>query len=278
MIELPEAITIARQIEAGLKGKQIKYGVRNSSPHKFAFTGKHTDEALAKIVIEKTIGSASARGNVILVDLDPGYVLSLGCGGERILYHQGEKTLPKKHQLLFRFHDSTYLSVTISGWGEVRLLESTEVPDHPHIKKNAVSPISEAFSFECFNSLCEALPENSRASAKYFVVSEPGVWGVGNGCLQDILYRAKIHPKRKMISLSDEQRRTLFEAIIGTLTKMVELGGRDSERDLYNQPGGYQRILHSRVVGQPCRECGTSIDKIQYLGGVVYFCPTCQVE
>jgi formamidopyrimidine-DNA glycosylase len=215
---------------------------------------------------------------VILVDLDPGYVLSLGCGGERIIYHADEKTLPKKHQLLFCFHDSTYLSVTVSGWGEVRLLERSEVPDHPHIKWDAVSPLSEAFSFDYFNSLCEALPEKSRASAKYFIISDPGVWGVGNGCLQDILYRAKIHPKRRMVTLSEEQRRSLYEAVVGTLAEMVELGGRDGERDLYNHPGGYHRILHSKVAGQACRECGTPIQKIQFLGGAVYFCPNCQVE
>lgn len=278
MIELPEAITIARQISKELKGKQIASGVRGSSPHKFAFTGKHSDEEFAVIVKDKTIGTARANGSVILTDLEPDYVLSLGCGGERILYHTSDKTLPKKHQLLFQFQDGTYLTVTISGWGEVRLVEQSEVPNNPHIKKNAISPLSDAFTFAYFKGLFDALPENKRVSAKYFIISEPGIWGVGNGCLQDILYRAKIHPKRQMVSLSDEERQTLYEAIRQTLTDIVELGGRDNEHDLYNQRGGYQRILHSKTVDHPCRECGTPIKKIQYLGGAAYFCPSCQVE
>jgi formamidopyrimidine-DNA glycosylase len=278
MIELPEAITIARQISKELKGKKIVSGMRGSSPHKFAFTGKHSDEEFAAIVKEKMIGTAQANGSVILTDLEPDYVLSLGCGGERILYHTSEKTLPKKHQLLFQFQDGTYLTVTISGWGEVRLLEQYEVSNHPHLKKDAISPLSDAFTFAYFNGLFDALPENKRVSAKYFIISEPGIWGVGNGCLQDILYRAKIHPKRQMMSLSDEERRTLYEAIKQTLTEIVELGGRDNERDLYNQRGSYQRNLHSRTVGRPCRECGASIKEIQYLGGAAYFCSSCQVE
>lgn len=278
MIELPEAIIIARQISKELKGKQIVSGVRGSSPHKFAFTGKHSDEDFAAIVKDKTIGTAQANGSVILTDLEPDYVLSLGCGGERILYHTSEKTLPKKHQLLLSFRDGSYLTVTISGWGEVRLLEQSEVSNHPHLKKDAVSPLSDAFTFAYFNGLFDALPEKKRVTAKYFIISEPGIWGVGNGCLQDILYRAKVHPKRPMISLSNEEKRMLYQAIKQTLIEIVELGGRDSERDFYNRCGGYQRNLHSRMVGRPCRECGAPIEKIQYLGGAAYFCPSCQVE
>jgi formamidopyrimidine-DNA glycosylase len=278
MIELPEAITIAGQIKTELQDKVIASGVRGYSPHRFAFTGKHSDEEFATIVKNKRFVNARAEGNLILVDMEPGYVLSLGCGGERILYHTSEKTLPKKHQLLIRFQeDGTALTVTISGWGEVRLLERSDLAAHPHIKRDAISPLDSAFTLDYFNGLCEALPEGKRVSAKYFVISEPGVWGVGNGCLQDILYRAKIHPKREMATLTPAERQGLYEAITQTLTQMVDLGGRDGERDLYDQPGGYPRILHSKSVGQPCAECGTPTEKSQYLGGSVYYCPTCQV-
>lgn len=278
MIELPEAITIARQIKSDLKGKRITSGVRGSSPHKFAFTGEYSNEDFAAIVEGKTIGASQANGPIILTDLEPGYVLSLGCGGERILYHTTKRTLPKKHQLLFEFQDSTYLTVTISGWGEVRLLEESDVPNHPHIKKDAISPLSDAFTFTTFNNLFDSLSEKEHVSAKYFMISKPGIWGVGNGCLQDILYQAKIHPRRRMLNLSDIERHTLFDAIKHTLEEMAELGGRDSERDLYDQPGGYQRKLHSKTVGQPCRFCGTPIERIQYLGGAAYFCSSCQIE
>jgi formamidopyrimidine-DNA glycosylase len=278
MIELPEAITLARQISKELKGKKIVSATRGSSPHKFAFTGKHSDQEFAKIVKGKAVGSAVANGSLILIDLRPDYVLSLGCGGERILYHTSDEMLPKKHQLILSFQDTTYFTVTVSGWGEVRLVEKSDLPNHPHIKKNAISPLSDSFTCTHFTSLLDSLPDNKRVSAKYFIVSDPGIWGVGNGCLQDILYRAKIHPKRQMTSLSNTERETLYTTIIQTLAEMVELGGRDSEYDLYNRRGSYQRILHSKVVGHPCHECGTPIKKIQYLGGAAYFCPSCQVE
>ena len=276
MIELPEAIIIAGQINAELHGKQVSSGLRGHSPHKFAFTGKHSDEQFAAIVKDKTVGRARADGNVILVNIEPGYVLSLGCGGERILYHTSDRTLPKRHQLLMYFQDGTALTVTISGWGELRLLEASELADHPHIRKDAVSPLSEDFTFDYFAGLFEQLPEGKRIGAKYFLISEPGVWGIGNGCLQDILFRAKIHPKRQMKELTEQEMRALYAAIGQTLEQMVELGGRNGEKDLYNQYGRYPRMLYSKTVGHPCPECGTPIEKSQYLGGSVYYCPTCQ--
>ena len=68
----------------------------------------------------------------------------------------------------------------------------------------------------------------------------------------------------------------LYEAIRETLKQAVELGGRDTEHDLYNRPGRYQRVLERSKVGKPCPECGTRIEKIQYLGGASYYCPRCQ--
>ncbi|MDO8055671.1 MAG: hypothetical protein Q6361_02315 [Candidatus Hermodarchaeota archaeon] len=280
MIELPEAITLARQIGADLKGKEIRSGIGGQTPHKFAFFDNKIPHAeFEKIVPGKTMGNSHAHGMAILTDLDPGYVLSLGCGGERIRYHSGVKTLPKKHQLKLNFHDDTYLTVTVSGWGEVRLLEASDLPNHPHLRHNAISPLSDKFTFEFFNGLFDTLPEDKRTqktSAKYFIISEPGVYGVGNGCLHDILFQAKIHPKRQMLDLSTTERKVLYKSIRDTLSEMVKLGGRESEFDLFNQRGGYKLILHSKVVGESCPECGGLIQKIAYLGGSSYFCSSCQ--
>jgi len=79
-----------------------------------------------------------------------------------------------------------------------------------------------------------------------------------------------------MIDTTPKERRVLYDAIQTTLGHIVELGGRSSERDLYGKRGRYQRILDSKTKGQPCPTCGTEIEKAQYLGGAIYFCPTCQ--
>jgi formamidopyrimidine-DNA glycosylase len=276
MIELPEALTIARQISAELQGKRIEAGVRGNAPHKFAFYNRSEKEYEA-LLRGKVLGAATDHGSAILVPVEPDYVLVLGGGGERILYHASEGTLPKKHQLLLHFADGSYLTVTVQGWGNVLLLHRSELAAHPHVGEKRVSPLSDAFTYEAFQTLFEELEQEDPRSIKYFVTSKPGVWGVGNGYLQDILFRGKVHPRRRALATAEGERRALHTAIRETLRQAAELGGRDSERDLYNRPGGYKRVLDSTSVGRPCPHCGSPIEKIQYLGGASYFCPQCQV-
>jgi formamidopyrimidine-DNA glycosylase len=275
MIELPEAIVIARQMDATLKGRRIISGDRGNSPHKFAFSSG-TSEEYAAIFAGQTVGGTTSHGMSILTEIGAGHTLVLGCGGERILFHPDERSLPKKHQLFLHFEDGAYLTVTISGWGNTLLLPRAEAGRHQHVQQDRIAPLDDAFTWDYFCQLFESLTPDSKASLKYFLISEPGVWGIGNGCLQDILFRAKIHPRRRAVDIAEDEQRALYDAIRDTLTQMVALGGRESECDLYGNRGKYVRILDSKTKGKPCPECGTPIEKIQYLGGACYLCPSCQ--
>ncbi|UCH32315.1 MAG: hypothetical protein JSV05_02750 [Candidatus Bathyarchaeota archaeon] len=284
MIELPEAVAFSKQINETLVGKKIRHALKGQNPHKFAFPEKGTkqlgaeysDEDFARILTGKSITKSWSSGNVILVEMDTDYLLSLGCGGEKIVYHETERTIPKKHQLLLTFEDDTFLSVTISGWGEVRLLKTEDLERHPHIGYDKIDPLSAEFTFEAFERLIEEIGENRKRNAKRFFISEPGFRGIGNGVIQDIFFLARIHPRREMRSLSKEERRLLYETTRIELQKMVDLGGRDSEKDLFDTWGGYKRRLHGKVVDEPCPVCETPIVKEQFGGGSIYFCPSCQ--
>jgi formamidopyrimidine-DNA glycosylase len=277
MIEYPEAYTLARQMNATLQGKIVKLGLRGNAPHKFAFYSG-SPEDYAAILPGKKVGEADAHGSVIRVALHPGYLLGLGLGGERILYHQDAQTLPKKHQLLLQFTDDTYLTVTVQGWGAAFLLTESEVAGHPYLGKKGVLPLSDEFTHDYFFRFFEQIEPADPRSIKYFVISKPGIFGVGNGYLQDILFRAKLHPKQRAVSLTHAQKDALYDAIRETLAEAVVLDGRDTERDLHNHPGRYQRLLDSRTVGQPCPLCHAPLEKIHFLGGAAYFCPQCQPE
>ncbi len=275
MIELPEATTIARQIDAGLKGKRIADGNRGNSPHKFAFYS-YSAEEYAAILKDKTVGDTRANGVLILVSLEPGYKLLLGEGGERIIYHRDATTLPQKYQLMLHFTDDTYLTVSIQGWGATLLLPEGDVARHPFTYLDKISPLSELFTLEHFQGLFSDLEPGDPRSVKFFLISKPGILGMGNGCLQDILWQAKIHPRRRAVDLNPDEQKALYASLRRTLQEMVDCGGRDSDEDLYGHPGGYHRILHSKSVGLPCPNCGSAFEKASYQGGSIYFCPKCQ--
>ena len=52
--------------------------------------------------------------------------------------------------------------------------------------------------------------------------------------------------------------------------------GRDTQTDLYGNAGGYKTILSAKTWKNPCLRCGSTIIKEAYMGGSVYYCPTCQ--
>ena len=275
MIELPEAAVISQQMADRLASKTIAEAVFGHTPHKFAFAN-HTPAEYAEILAGRILGEARAHGNAILLPVGEAWVLALGGGGERILYHADASTLPKRHQLLLRFSDKTFLSVTVQGWGNVLLLRPSEFLEHSHIGPARPSPLDEAYTLAHFETLFDALDPDGRTSMKTFAISDPKIWGIGNGCLQDILFQGRLHPKRPAISLSPDERRALWSAAVTVSRQIAAAGGRETERDLFGRPGGYQRILHSKSAGTPCPTCGSLIERFQYLGGACVVCPQCQ--
>lgn len=273
MIEYPEAFTIARQIDKELSGKIVTMCIRGNSPHKFAMYNREPGE------FEKQFTGAKFQKTynhhcLIFTELDNGLTFVLGEGGEKILLHKDKNTIPKKHQLLLGFDDGRYLSVSISGWGFVSLYSKEEVEKSVFLSKKRLDPLANDFTLEKFKALFEAEPKNP--SIKYFLVSEPGISGVGNGMCQEILFEARLHSKTKVKSLTAGEISNLHKAVAKVISKACELGGRDTETDIYGNTGGYNVIMNTKNLGAPCPNCGTPIEKIAWLGGNCYFCPDCQ--
>ena len=66
MIELPEAVAIAAQIDEHLAGKKIVSAERENSPHKWAFYNRPREE-YEQLPLGRRIGKAWAEGSEIYV-------------------------------------------------------------------------------------------------------------------------------------------------------------------------------------------------------------------
>ena len=271
MIELPEAVVIGRQITETLGGKRIDHVVANASPHRFAwFTGdpaEYNGKLAGKVV-------GKGKGIAWYVEFDAGdMVVSIGAP---IRYHEKGDKRPKKHQLLIEFDDGTAISSCAQMWGGFFCYPKggrSGFREH-EIGPTKPSPLSDEFDRAYFDTLFDE--ETPGLSAKAFLATKQRIPGIGNGVLQDILWTARIHPKRKMGDLSKKEVQATFKALKRVLAEMVKKGGRDTESDLFGNPGGYATILSKNTVNKPCPECGTKIRKESYLGGAIYFCPECQ--
>lgn len=273
MIEMPEAMTIARQMQATLTGKTFQHFSRGVLMHKFLWLSK-TLEEYNTILAGLRITGASSYGRSIFLHMGEKHLLWFGELGGRILYHAPGQPLPARYHLRWDFADSTAMTYALQMWGFVKLLEESEVNNEAYARVG-IPPLSEGFTPGRFDQLLEAYPDKTKKGVKGFLVTSQHVNGIGNSYLQDILFRAKIHPARKIPTLRPDERQRLFDAIQETLAQAIQLGGREDERDLFDHPGGYHRLMSNQTVGQPCPDCGTLIQKIAYLGGACYVCPTC---
>ncbi len=275
MIEMPEAWIISRQMNETLTGKTVSHFARGSLVHKFLWLSKPAEEYDA-FLSGKPVTGATSYGRSIYLYVDEAHVLWFGELGGRILYHPQGQSLPAKYHLRWDFIDASAMTFNLQMWGFVGLLERSELTKHPYAEVG-IPPLSDGFTYERFNQLLEEYPEKTKKGVKGFLVTSKHINGIGNGYMQDILFRAKIHPTRKIPVLTEDERQSLYAAIQETMAEAIKLGAREDERDLYDHPGGYLRLMSSQTVGKPCPNCGTLIQKITYLGGACYLCPTCQV-
>ena len=278
MIEMPEAYTIARQMNDALIGKEIRKFEPGNLTHKFLWLNRAVED-YQKILPGKVVEKASSFGRSIYLHLGD-HMLWWSDAGGKILYHASGENLPKKFHLGWYFSDDSSLTFSLQMWGAVKLLDKDEF-DHIPKEESGVPPLHPDFTIEHLNQMLDHYPEKNSKGVKGFLVATGYVMpdhinGLGNAIVQDILFRARLNPKRKTDQILPNERLALCTAIQDTIKEAIELGGRYDEYDLYGNHGGYIRLMDSKTAGTPCINCGTVIQKISYLGGACYLCPNCQ--
>ncbi len=273
MIELPEAIVISRQLNETISGKKIKNVIAAQSPHKFAWY--HGDpHKYHDLLVTKEIGIANAYGSWI--EISAGDVMISFCEGASPRFHAENEKRPQKHQLLIEFKDLTAISASIQMYGGLFCYREGELKNECYLQaKEKPSPLSDQFNKAYFLKIL-SLPGVNGLSAKALLATNQRIPGLGNGVLQDILFNAKIHPKRKVDTLTESDREILFNSIKSTLSEMVSSGGRDTEKDLFGNPGGYKTRVSKNTAGKYCPRCASIIKKEAYMGGSIYYCTGCQ--
>lgn len=276
MFELPEYVTLARQLAETVTGKRIKEGHLGNSPHKFVWYNRKPKE-FKSLTAGKLLDRAYSKGRWLFIPVNPGYVLVFGeCGG-RILFHRSKSEMPKKYHLALVFEDDSALTAMTRMWGAMELFEKGQELKRKYISDMRPTPIEPEFGFNYFSNLIDECLRTEKRSVKGLLTQDQIIPGLGNSIAQDILFKSRLHPKHPLDDLAGKKRKTLYEAKQKTVSEVIRKGGRNDEYDLFGQPGGYERILSKDTVGNPCPECGTKIEKMQYLGGACYFCPHCQM-
>lgn len=264
MPELPEIAVLASQMQGELVGKTIG-SIKVLQPKCLNVPEEEFVDALTGAQIR----DVRYRGKWIFVETSQGWLLlNLGMGGEILLVHRDN--LPEKHRLVFDFTDGTSLAVNFWWFGYVHWTDDLA----RHKMTAQLGPNALDLTADDLRSMFRG----HRGRVKSFLMNQAKVAGIGNVYIQDILFRARLHPLRPINSLSDGEIDALADAMRTSLEQSIALGGSAWEQDLYGQKGrfGEEHLLVGYREGKPCPACGTTVEKIRTGSTSGYICPQCQ--
>jgi formamidopyrimidine-DNA glycosylase len=270
MPELPEITVIARQMNKEITGKRIS-DVESRQP-------KNLNLPVAKFVKTakgKTVKTVTSKGKWIFIKLDPAYYMLINRGMNADLLHfTPNQKLPPKYQFKLTFSDKTGFTIQFQWFGYIHLIPEKNLTKHKLTARLGISPTDEKFTIEHFKKLLA----NRKARIKNFLTNQKNIAGIGNVYIQDILFKAKLHPNQKISTLTEKEIANLYNAIQTTLNRSIQLGGLVYEKDFYGQKGRLtaNEFLVGYKTGKPCPTCKTPLIKIKTGSTSSYVCPKCQ--
>ncbi len=267
MPELPEISQLASQMNTHLVGKTF-FGIEILQPKCLNIPV----EEFTQNLVGAQILSASSRGKWVFVETSQGWLLlNLGMGGEILLIDRGH--LPEKRRLIFDFVDGSCLSVNFWWFGNAHYAAAGNLADHKPTAR--LGPNVLDLSLADFN----ARLTGQKTAVKTYLLDQNRVAGIGNSYIHEILFQAKIHPLRKINTLTMDEIKALYDAVHAILQSSLDQGGAFYEMDLFGRKGGFtvEQYGIGYRPGQLCPVCTTPIEKIKTGGTTSFICPVCQV-
>lgn len=270
MPELPEIVVKTKQMKKEIVGKRIA-DVEVRQPKNLNVPV----EDFTETVKGKTVLDVSARGKWFFIKLDSAHYLLINLGmNADMLYFSPEQKPSEKYQFKLTFTDKSGFTIQFQWFGYIHLVHEKNLKKHRLTGKLGISPIEKEFTLERFKELLG----KRKARIKSFLLDQRNIAGIGNVYIQDILFKAKLHPNRLISSLSEKEIHALYEAIKEVLSYSIQLGGLAYEKDFYGQNGKLtiEKFLVGYKPGKPCPTCKKPIEKIKTGSTSTYICPKCQ--
>jgi formamidopyrimidine-DNA glycosylase len=114
----------------------------------------------------------------------------------------------------------------------------------------------------------DALLEHRRGGVKAALMDQTLIAGLGNLLVDEILWRARIHPRRQVRSLDRRRRDTLFAAMEETLRAAIPTARVPPAE------GWLTKVRDRRDAA--CPRCGARLRKSTVAGRTSCWCPRCQ--
>lgn len=278
MPELPEVEVVRRDLEREVVGKKIKdtevTGMRSIRRYR-------QRKQFTSLLDGRKIVGVDRKGKYLLLRLDGGEVLiiHLGMSGQLLRAKSSREARPKHTHVVITFTQGGQLRfVDPRTFGEMFVANLDEIDQVDELAHLGIDPLDTAMSWDYFGELVAA----RHARLKAALMDQKFLAGIGNIYSDEILFHAGLRWDRMSDSLSPEEVRRLYRAVMETLQDAVKYRGSsladEQYVDLFGKKGEYQ--LHHHVYareGEACKRCRHVIVREKVGGRSTFFCAACQV-
>ncbi len=272
MPELPEAETIARQLQRQLAGRTLG---------RVRLTRKdivHGDpRPLDKLLPGRCVERVHRRAKRVILGLDGGVelVFRLGMTG-RLIVCPSEQPVEKHTHLRIAIREASQelRFCDPRRFGGIWCLTESGRHGGEALSELGLEPLETTAA--AFRTAM-----NRRRQIKALLMDQAVIAGLGNIYCDESLHAAGIHPLTRADTLSAERADGLLRAIKTTLRRAIRFNGSTimDYRDADGREGSFQKLhrVYQRE-GKPCRTCRTPIRRILAAGRSTFFCPNCQAK
>lgn len=300
MPELPEVETTVNQLkEKILKRKIIDVWCDNLKMIKRIVFGKLINVGLRKlkksIVSQKNqIENVKRKGKNILIIFNNDQIIlihqkltgHLLLGKWQKRSKNGEWTSTRKGPLREKVNEYIHLIFWLDD-GKMLILsdlrkfaklvygKKDQIFGLPEIKELGPDPLDKNLTFGNFKAIIQK--RNKRI--KSALMDQKIIAGIGNIYSDEILWRARIHPLKRIRRLTQKELKEIYLSTKDVLERAIKLQGESISdwRDTEGKRGNFDRIRKVyRRKGKPCFCCKTLIERKKTDGRSTHFCPACQ--
>jgi formamidopyrimidine-DNA glycosylase len=259
MPELPDVEIFRRRVESKALNQAIER-VEVAAP---ALLEGVSGRALARALLHHRFALTHRHGKHLFVRIDPGdwLVLHFGMDGD-LAYYGGTGERPRFAGVVFDFVNGSHLAyVSARKLGRIALAHDP----HAYAAKKHLGPDALALDRKTFI----ALARRSRVAVKTWLMNQEVIAGVGNIYSDEILFQARLHPKRLLGTCSEADLGRLFDCMRRVLRAAIA-----ARADPARMPRHF--LLPEREAGGSCPNCGAPLRTLRAAGRTSYFCARCQ--
>ena len=278
MPELPEVETTTRGLQKTIKGLTILdiWTDLNTKDKRKNDTVANPlyFKTFKKEILNKKILSSERRAKNILINLSGSKTILVHLKMTGYLFYGKDPNIKFAH-VIFTMSNKHYLVFSdMRKFGKMTLIKTKELNKSKHLKNLGPEPLDTQFTIKNFKLRIQTKPNGK---IKTVLMDQSVIAGIGNIYSDEVLWRAGVHPERKVSEINNEEKELMWKAIKETLKKGIDFGG-DSMSDyknIYGLPGKFQMHHEAyRRTGEKCRKksCKGIILRKVVNGRSAHFC------